>query len=89
MFFPFFFLFLKILLISFSYESGILENPRTEAPEGIYNMTMDPDKAPDTPVKLEITFKKGMYSIYACLCVLFLSMKGVLIVLVKFCSAQH
>lgn len=47
-------------LMHISYESGILENPRTEAPEGIYNMTTDPDKAPDTPLKLEITFKKGL-----------------------------
>lgn len=47
-------------LMHISYESGILENPWTQAPDGIYNMTTDPEKAPDTPTKLEITFKKGL-----------------------------
>ena len=46
-------------LMHISYESGILENPKTAAPEGIYQMTVDPEKAPDTAECLEIEFKKG------------------------------
>jgi len=46
-------------LMHISYESGILENPRTEAPD-LYLMTTDPRKAPDEPEKLEIEFKNGV-----------------------------
>lgn len=47
-------------LMHISYESGILENPKTEAPNGIYNMTTDPEKAPDQVERIQITFKKGL-----------------------------
>jgi len=47
-------------LMHISYESGILENPRTEAPSDIYVMTKDPVTAPDKPGIIEIEFKKGV-----------------------------
>lgn len=43
-----------------SYESGILENPKTPAPESLYETTTDPRKAPDEPEKIEIEFKNGV-----------------------------
>lgn len=46
-------------LMHVSYESGILENPDTSAPEEIYTMTRDPAKAPEEPETLEIEFKRG------------------------------
>ena len=42
-----------------SYESGQLEDPAVPGPDGIYQMTVDPEKAPDTPEELEIHFKQG------------------------------
>ena len=42
-----------------SYESGILEDPMTQAPEDLYQMTVDPQKAPDVPTVIIIEFKKG------------------------------
>ncbi|XP_038045979.1 argininosuccinate synthase-like [Patiria miniata] len=47
-------------LMHISYESGILENPMTEAPDDLYQMTVDPKKAPDIADKLEIQFKRGV-----------------------------
>ncbi|GAB1598155.1 argininosuccinate synthase-like [Argonauta hians] len=47
-------------LMHISYESGILENPKTEAPQGIFNMTTDPEKAPNEPERIVIAFKKGL-----------------------------
>uniref|UniRef100_A0A4W3IW88 Argininosuccinate synthase n=1 Tax=Callorhinchus milii TaxID=7868 RepID=A0A4W3IW88_CALMI len=47
-------------LMHISYESGILENPKNQAPAGMYQMTTDPDKAPNTPDTLEIEFKNGV-----------------------------
>lgn len=47
-------------LMHISYESGILENPKTPAPDDLYLMTTDPAKAPDTPEIVEIEFKKGV-----------------------------
>lgn len=47
-------------LMHISYESGILEDPMTPAPEDLYQMTVDPQKAPDSPTVLEIEFKKGI-----------------------------
>lgn len=47
-------------LMHISYESGILEDPMTPAPEDLYQMTVDPQKAPDSPTVLEIEFKKGV-----------------------------
>jgi len=43
----------------YSYESGILEDPDTEAPKDMYQMTTDPQKAPDEPDVLVLDFKKG------------------------------
>ncbi|EAW54888.1 hCG40893, isoform CRA_c [Homo sapiens] len=42
-------------LMHISYESGILENPKNQAPPD-----QDPAKAPNTPDILEIEFKKGV-----------------------------
>lgn len=47
-------------LMHISYESGLLENPKNEAPESMYLMTKGPKDWPDKPEKLDITFKKGI-----------------------------
>ncbi|XP_015266977.1 PREDICTED: argininosuccinate synthase [Gekko japonicus] len=47
-------------LMHISYEAGILENPKNQAPPGLYTKTTDPATAPDTPDILEIEFKKGV-----------------------------
>ena len=47
-------------LMHISYESGILENPKTEAPEDVYKMTTDPRLAPNEPERLEIEFRGGV-----------------------------
>ncbi|KAM9820654.1 argininosuccinate synthase [Neosynchiropus ocellatus] len=47
-------------LMHISYESGILENPRSHAPVDLYLMTRDPKDAPSTPEVLEIEFKNGV-----------------------------
>lgn len=47
-------------MIHISYESGILENPATHPPEGIFQMTTDPEKAPDTPELITVGFKSGI-----------------------------
>ncbi|EAW87936.1 argininosuccinate synthetase, isoform CRA_d [Homo sapiens] len=47
-------------LMHISYEAGILENPKNQAPPGLYTKTQDPAKAPNTPDILEIEFKKGV-----------------------------
>ncbi|XP_071510847.1 argininosuccinate synthase-like [Diadema antillarum] len=47
-------------LMHISYEAGVLEDPKHEAPDGIFQMTTDPEKAPDTADKLQIEFKKGI-----------------------------
>nr|XP_056716486.1 argininosuccinate synthase [Euleptes europaea] len=47
-------------LMHISYEAGILENPKKQAPPGLYTKTSDPAAAPDTPDILEIEFKKGV-----------------------------
>lgn len=43
-----------------SYESGVLENPYNPAPDSLFNMTQDPENAPDKPEIIEIEFEKGM-----------------------------
>ncbi|KAK1338646.1 hypothetical protein QTO34_019300 [Cnephaeus nilssonii] len=43
-----------------SYEAGILENPKNQAPPGLYPKTQDMAKGPNTPDVLEIEFKKGV-----------------------------
>ncbi|XP_006754271.2 PREDICTED: argininosuccinate synthase [Myotis davidii] len=47
-------------LMHISYEAGILENPKNQAPPGLYTKTQDPAKGPNTPDVLEIEFKKGV-----------------------------
>lgn len=47
-------------LMHISYEAGILENPKNQAPPGLYTKTKDPATSPDTPDILEIEFKKGV-----------------------------
>ncbi|XP_048369461.1 argininosuccinate synthase isoform X1 [Sphaerodactylus townsendi] len=47
-------------LMHISYEAGILENPKKQAPPGLYTKTCDPSAAPDAPDILEIEFKKGV-----------------------------
>lgn len=46
-------------LMHISYESGILEDPAAEPPAGIYQMTVDPEKASDTKDSIVISFKGG------------------------------
>ena len=41
-------------------ECGVLEDPWNEPPADIYAMTTDPEKAPDTPTVVEISFKDGV-----------------------------
>ncbi|XP_071947870.1 argininosuccinate synthase-like [Antedon mediterranea] len=47
-------------LMHISYESGILEDPMTYAPDDIYQMTTDPKEAPAKPATIEIEFKNGV-----------------------------
>uniref|UniRef100_A0A4W5L223 Argininosuccinate synthase n=1 Tax=Hucho hucho TaxID=62062 RepID=A0A4W5L223_9TELE len=47
-------------LMHISYESGILENPKSHAPADLYLMTKSPEDAPNSPDVLEIEFKKGV-----------------------------
>ncbi|XP_052789954.1 argininosuccinate synthase-like [Mya arenaria] len=47
-------------LMHISYESGILEDPNTHAPSELYQMTSDPQVAPDTPTILDIEFENGL-----------------------------
>jgi argininosuccinate synthase len=42
-----------------SCESGLLEDPWDEPPAGAFAWTVDPVKAPDTPLYLTIDFEKG------------------------------
>ncbi|MBU0779921.1 argininosuccinate synthase [Loktanella salsilacus] len=46
-------------LLHTSSEGKVLENPADEAPEYVYQRTVDPEQAPDTPEMVEITFEKG------------------------------
>jgi argininosuccinate synthase len=43
-----------------SIECGILEDPWQEPPEEIYNMTVSPQKAPNKPTYVEVSFSKGV-----------------------------
>lgn len=42
-----------------SYEGGILEDPWTEPPHDMYTMMVPPEKAPDTPQYITLTFNEG------------------------------
>jgi argininosuccinate synthase len=46
-------------LLHISFEGGILEDPWNEPDEAMFKMTVSPQKAPDKPTYLEITFAGG------------------------------
>ena len=46
-------------LLHISYEGGILEDPAAEPEESMWLWTTSPQKAPDTPEYIEITYKNG------------------------------
>ena len=46
-------------LLHTSSEGKALENPADEAPDYVYQRTVDPEDAPDTPEYVEITFERG------------------------------
>ena len=46
-------------LFHISYEGGILEDPWQEPPSNMYTMIAPPEKAPDKPEYIEISYKKG------------------------------
>ncbi|MCK5517587.1 MAG: argininosuccinate synthase, partial [Desulfobulbaceae bacterium] len=46
-------------LLHISFEGGILEDPWTEPDEGMYELTVSPENAPDKPTYLEIEFRNG------------------------------
>ena len=43
-----------------SHEGGLLENPWNEPEDGMYQLTVSPEDAPDDPEYLEIEFEKGI-----------------------------
>ena len=47
-------------LLHISHEAGILEDPGHEAEDHVYSRTTAPEEAPDTPEKIEITFRDGV-----------------------------
>ncbi|MBZ0288300.1 MAG: argininosuccinate synthase, partial [Anaerolineae bacterium] len=46
-------------LFHLSHEGGLLENPWNEPEEAMYQLTVSPENAPDTPEYVEIGFEKG------------------------------
>jgi len=46
-------------LLHTSSEGKVLENPAEAAPDYVYQRTVDPEKAPDTPEFIEITYERG------------------------------
>ena len=46
-------------LLHTSSEGKVLENPAQEAPDYVYQRTVDPREAPDMPETVEITFERG------------------------------
>lgn len=46
-------------IMHISYEGGILEDPWAEPPEDMYTMMVSPEKAPDKPTIIEITYEQG------------------------------
>ena len=46
-------------LLHISYEGGVLEDPWTAPPKGMFKMTVDPWEAPDMQETLTIGFEKG------------------------------
>jgi len=46
-------------LMHVSYEGGILEDPWSSPPEGMFRMTTDPEDAPDQPEIITVRFETG------------------------------
>ena len=46
-------------LLHISYEGGILEDPWAEPEEDMWRWTVSPEKAPDKPVYVELTYQQG------------------------------
>ena len=46
-------------LLHISYEGGILENPNYAPEESMWRLTVSPEKAPDKPEVIELTFLRG------------------------------
>jgi argininosuccinate synthase len=46
-------------LLHISYEGGVLEDPWAEPEEEMWRWSVSPEKAPDTPTYVELTFAKG------------------------------
>ena len=46
-------------LLHISYEGGVLEDPWCEPEEDMWRWSVAPEKAPDTPTYVELTYKKG------------------------------
>jgi len=46
-------------LLHISFEGGILEDPWNEPEESMFKLTRSPEKAPDKPTYIELTFEQG------------------------------
>ncbi|TCM82029.1 argininosuccinate synthase [Rhodovulum steppense] len=46
-------------LLHTSSEGKVLEDPAIEAPDYVYQRTVDPEKAPDAPEYVEVSFERG------------------------------
>ena len=46
-------------LLHISYEGGVLEDPWVSPPAGIFNMTTDPENAPDEAQEVIVSFERG------------------------------
>jgi argininosuccinate synthase len=46
-------------LFHISYEGGVLEDPWNEPPADMYSMITPPEKAPDRPLLIELSYEKG------------------------------
>jgi argininosuccinate synthase len=46
-------------LLHISYEGGVLEDPAYEPEESMWRITVSPEKAPNRPEKIELTYERG------------------------------
>ena len=46
-------------ILHISFEGGILEDPWNEPEESMFKLSVSPEKAPDTPTYMELTFEQG------------------------------
>jgi argininosuccinate synthase len=46
-------------LYHISYEGGVLEDPWAAPPKGMWNLTVDPEDAPNSPETVEVGFERG------------------------------